>query len=60
MEASDLYRQCISLCKTFGKKYSKVEKQGMYEMSKCLIDSGLSERGLEVLDRAIAMAENRY
>ena len=59
VEASDLYRQCIPLCKTFGKKYSKVEKQGMYEMAKCLIDAGLSERGLEVLDRAIAMVETK-
>lgn len=59
VEASDLFRQCISLCKIFQKKYSTVYKQSMYEMAKCLIDSGLSIRGLAVLDMAIMLAENK-
>ena len=59
IEASDLYRQCIVLCKLYNKKYSAVEKQAMYEIAKCLIDSGMPHRGLAVLDRAIILAESR-
>lgn len=59
IEASDLYRQCIALCSLFKQKYASVEKQAMYEMAKCLIDSGLPMRGLAVLDKAITVAESR-
>ena len=60
IESADLYRQCISLCRLIKEGYTAVEKQAMYEMAKCLIDSKLPLRGLTVLDKAIVLAESRY
>jgi hypothetical protein len=59
-EASELYRQCVTLCHYFHKKFSDVEKQAMYELAKCLIETECPIRGLAVLDKAIINAETRY